>query len=511
MRRNLIAAIDVGSHAIRMKIGEINRFGQFKELESFRKIAVLGHDTFTTEKVSFESVDKICEILSNFKKTMDDYSIKTYYAVATSAIREALNRDYILDQVKLKTGFKVEVIDNAQEQFLTLKAVKYHMDSFEQVIKEGALVVVIGAGSIQVTTYVDGELLSSQNVKMGALRIKEILGSLENQTLKYNKILEEYIKVNLEGLLVGTSGHLINHLIVIGGEMRIISQMIEKDGSGDGYIKKRQLREMYRNILDKDPEEIRHEYGVKKERAEIILPSLMLLNQFVKMTESKEVLTPNISLVDGVVRSIYEKMYNLQLDEESIKDIITNARVLASAFRYNEEHCEYVEHIALMLFDKLKRVHGLKLERVHLHVASILHDIGKFISLDHHSLHSYDLIRSLELHGMSSTDMEMVALIARYHGMTAPKDSQKDYGTLQKKEKLIVAKLISILRMADALDRSHQQKISLTSIKVKDKTLYIKGTSKVDTTIEEWNFNMKAKFFQEVYGISPVIKITKEI
>ena len=511
MRRNLIAAIDVGSHAIRMKIGEINRAGVFKELESFRKIAVVGHDTFKSQKVSFESVDKICEILGNFNKTMNDYGVRHYQAMATSAIREAKNREYILDQINLKTGFDVQVIDNAQEQFLTLKGLKYHLENYETLVDEGVIVVVIGAGSIQVTTYLEGELRSSQNVKMGALRIKEILGSLENSILKYNEVLEEYIRVNMEGLLVVGRDSDFKHLIVVGGEMSVISGMIEQGNLEDQVIKKKQLRDLYKRLLTMSIEEIRYEYDVRRERADIILPSLMLLNQFVKMTDSKNIIVPNVSLVDGIVRHIHENLYNLRLDETTVRDVITNAKVIAKSYHYNEAHCTYVEEVALQLFDKLKKVHGLKLERQHLRVAAILHDIGKFISLDKHSAHSYELIRVIELFGMSKIDMEIIAVVSKYHGMAAPEDTKYDFGSLPKDKITIAAKLIAILRIADSMDRGHGQKIAIKSVKVKDKVLTIKGVSHLDTTLEEWNFAGKSKFFKDVFGITPELKITREV
>jgi len=124
MQKEIIAAIDVGSHALRMKLGELRANGDFKEIESFRKVAALGHDTFTNSKISFESVDKVCTILKAFNNTMNDYSVKNYKALATSAIREASNKEYIIDQIRLMTGIEVEVIDNSEEQYLTHKAIK---------------------------------------------------------------------------------------------------------------------------------------------------------------------------------------------------------------------------------------------------------------------------------------------------------------------------------------------------------------------------------------------------
>lgn len=508
MRKNLIAAIDVGSHAIRMKIGEINRVGDFRELESFRKIAVLGHDTFTMGKVSFDSMDKICEILGNFKKTMNDYGVRHYTAMATSAVREAKNRDYILDQIAIKTGFEVQVIDNAQEQYLTLKAVKYTMENFEELTREGIIVVVIGAGSIQVTTYKKGELKSSQNVKMGALRIREIFGSLEGSVLKYKEVMGEYIRVNMEGLVAMSSAKDYKHVMVVGGEMSVIKKMM---GEEKETVSSKDIRKLHEHLQTMSVDDIHYTYGVKKERAQILLPSMMLLDHFMNVVASEAVVVPSVSLVDGIIRHIHENIYNLRLDEAAVVDVLSNARVLAKQFHYNEVHSRYVEDIAMVLFDKLKKVHGMTLERQHLRVAAILHDIGKFISLDDHSNHSYDLIRSLELFGMSSTDMEIIALISRYHGIHAPTDTRKDFANLPTELRLVTAKLIALLRLADALDRGHSQKITLKSVKVKDKIMTIKGTSRVDTTLEEWNFNRKAMYFQEVFGITPVIKITKEV
>lgn len=495
-----------------MKIGEINRAGNFRELESFRKIAVIGHDTFTTQKVDFDTVDKICEILGNFKRTMNDYGVRNYTAMATSAIREAKNRDYILDQIEIKTGLEVQVIDNSQEQFLTLKAVKYYLENFDTLTEEGVIIVVIGAGSIQVTAYQKGELISSQNVKMGALRIKEILGDMEGSVLKYNQILEEYIRVNMDSLIISSEGLSYQHIIVVGGEMSVIGGMLSHDPDDDRKgLKKKDVAVLHQELQEMTVEEIRTKYSVKRERAEIVMPSMMLLKHFSQMTTGKYIISPKVSLVDGIVRHIHENIYNLRLDEAVTRDVINNARVLAQKFHYNEEHCHYVEDTAIMLFDKLKKVHGLKLERQLLRVAAIMHDIGKFISLDNHSSHSYELIKPLELFGMSTMDMEIIALISKYHGMKAPTSTKRDFGNLPREQRLVASKLIAILRLADALDRGHNQKINVKSIKVKDKVLTIKGVSKEDTTLEEWNFVKKGLYFKEVFGIKPELKISREV
>lgn len=513
MSKKVIGAIDVGSHAVRMKIGQITKAGKFTEVETVRKIAVLGHDTFTGGKLSFESVDMVCDLLKLFNNTFADYGVEEYKAVATSAIREASNRDYIVDQIKLKTGFDIEVISNSEEQFLTHKAIKEKLQDYETLISEGAVIVVVGAGSIQITTYKDGILQSSQNVKMGALRVKEAFGDMENSHSAYNDILDEYISTNLEGLDFFKGSEEYEHLIAVGGEIGIINRILEeKYGQEFDVLSKKKFNRLYEWIAETSVEEIADQYNVKRERAKILLPSMMLFGKFLNKVNSNKIISPQITLSDGVIRSIYEEMSNQTMSEDNVADVIGNAKKIAEKFNYNAEHCLYVEEMSTLLFDKLKKLHGLSSERTLLRVAAVLQDIGKYISLDRHNLHSFNLIRSLEIFGLSTEHMDIVANIAYYHSTIRPSGNHTNYNILTREQRTIISKLAAILRMADALDRSHKHKIKIQSAKIRDKKLIITGVTDMttDTTLEEWTFTKKSEFFTEVYGVTPVLKIKRE-
>lgn len=513
MSKKVVAAIDVGSHALRMKIGELNKSGKFKELENIRKIAVLGHDTFTKGKLSFESVDQVCDLLKLFKMSFDDYGVEHYEAMATSAIREASNRDYIIDQIRLKTGLNVEVISNSQEQFLTHKAIKEELEDYSTLINEGAVIVVVGAGSIQITTYRDGQLESSQNVKMGALRIREVFGDLEDNLLNYHKIIDEYIATNLEGVDFFNQQGEFEHLIAVGGEISIISKIIEeKYGDEIENLTKKQFNKLFKQILGMTNEEIVDTFKIKKERADIIIPSMMLFRKFIERVNNNTIITPRISLSDGIIRSIHEDFSKSRMSPENVRDVVTNARVLAAKFHYNDKHSETVENHALILFDRLKNLHGLSEERVLLQVAAILHDIGKLISLDKHYLHSYNIIKSLEIFGLSEEQMEMVANIACYHSMVKPDETHLNFVSLPRDTRAKVAKLVAIIRLADAMDRAHKSKLGIESIKLREKSLIINAVCdiNIDTNLEEWTFSKKADFFVEVFGVTPTLKIKRE-
>ncbi len=514
MSKKVIGAIDVGSHAVRMKIGQITKSGKFTELETVRKIAVLGHDTFTNGKLSFKSVDMICDLLKLFSQSFSDYGVEAYKAVATSAIREASNKDYIVDQIMLKTGFNINVISNSEEQFLTHKAIRDNLEDYDKFIHEGAVIVVVGAGSIQITTYKDGLLQSSQNVKMGALRVKEAFGDLEGKLNNYNGILNEYIMTNLEGIDFFSNNNEYEHLIAVGGEIGVISRLIEeKYGEEIHELTKKRFYKLYDKISDMSIDDISDKYNVKKERAKILLPSMMLFSTFLEKVNSNRIIVPQITLSDGVIRSIYEDMSGKTMSEENIADVVGNAKKIAEKFNYNREHCERVESISNFLFDKLKRLHGLNNEKTLLRVSAVLHDIGKFISLDRHNLHSYNLIRSLEIFGMSSEHMDMISNIAYYHSTIKPDKRHTNYSVLSRDQRTTVSKLAAILRMADALDRSHKGKLKVDSAKIREKKLIITARADMttDTSLEEWTFKKKSEFFTEVFGVTPILKIKREL
>jgi exopolyphosphatase / guanosine-5'-triphosphate,3'-diphosphate pyrophosphatase len=510
MQRQLIAAIDVGSHALRMKIGELKKNGEFRELESFRKIAVLGHDTFTTQKVSFDSVERTCDILKDFKKIMKDYNVTRYIAMATSAIREARNRDYIVDQIRIKTGIEVKVISNSEEQYLTHKALKCKLPDYDHITNEGAVLIVIGAGSIQIATYKDGQLQTSQNVKMGALRIREMLSSIEKNSTKFHKVLEEYIQVNLEALDIFNHDTQYQHLIAVGGEMSIISEMLGNVGEHlVEHINKNTFIDFSDRIVGLSVDEIRKDYGVKKERAEIIMPSVLLFKQFIDRTLGDTLIVPNITLADGIIRLMYEESQQLTIQDETIADILANARIISSKYNANIKHHEYLERAARFIFDKTKRIHGLRDEKLLLRIACILHDVGKYISLDLYQIHSYAIIHKLELFGMSEAQMEMIANISRYQSGNEPSIQDFSFARLREKERVVVAKLVAIIRLATALDATHMQKLKLIDIKMMNGELVIRCQTNQDCTLEEWTFKEKATYFKEVYGILPVLKVKR--
>jgi len=513
-KNNLIAGIELGSHALSMKIAETGKNKEIKIIENLRYPISLGRDTFATGRVSFETLTETCEILKGFSKLMAGYKIKEYRAIATVAVREASNREYIVDQIKLKTGIEIEVIENSIERHYSFNALKGCLQNFDELRREGCIVADIGFGSTQVSILSSGNLEESLNIKLGALRIREMLSVLEGRTLNFPKVLEDFISGKIDTVNLFRYQKSFKNIVLIGGDVKIINKLImaaNRDKSRE-YILKENFDKLYNGFLYKTDQYIKTELDLPQVSAEILLPTMMIFKKFLEITKADKFYTPLVSPLDGLISDMCKTAHGFEETVEYDKDIISQARSIAKRYKYDEAHSRDVEKKCLFLFDEMRRLHGLgKRERLLLQLAAILHDCGKFISLNSHYIHSYNIITASEILGISSGELEIIANVARYHSTMVPEQSHPNFAKLDGQSKLVTAKLTAIIRIADSLDRSHKQKIYDIKVDIDKDRLVIKADALEDALLEQWTFEEKAEFFKVVFGVVPEIKMKREM
>ena len=183
MPMQMLAAIDVGSSEVAMKIYQFSKRTGIEEIEYVRSIVELGADTYNTGVIAYDTVRELCGVLGGFVQKLKEYRISNYVAYAGSAMREAVNRDLVLDQIRIQTGLEVQIIGNAQQRFLVLQSLAGTMVQFERLTQEGVAIVDLSSGSLQVSIYEEGALQVSQNLKLGSLRVREILADMEQKTI----------------------------------------------------------------------------------------------------------------------------------------------------------------------------------------------------------------------------------------------------------------------------------------------------------------------------------------
>jgi exopolyphosphatase/guanosine-5'-triphosphate,3'-diphosphate pyrophosphatase len=504
----LFAAIDIGSHRLRMKIVQIDRDGRVRDLENVDLLVPLGRDTFSDGKLSFASVRATCDAIAGFKRLMTDYGVTDCRVVATSALREASNREYMVDQIRMLTGFDVEVINNSQEKFLTFQAVKNLMrESGTMKPEESLLVLDIGAGSIQLSLCDPVLLVDSQSMKIGALRIKEAMSRIEKHTLHFNKVLEEYIEAHIESVESFRGSGEVTRFTVVTGESEPLARLAGLDRmEGIPVISRDRFEAAFRKASAMSTAMLAVACGIAQPEAEVIAPALILIRKFFEKTGADEVMLPHITLVDGLIAE-HVLAFRPKSEQDAFEeDILSNAAHLAKRYRYNIRHTQYVANAALIIYDGLRPIHGMgPRDRFLLQVAALLHAVGKYIGADPHYVYSYNIIKASQLAGLSDSELASVANIARFHSAEEPAFDSDSLKKLDTGDRIKAMKLIAIIRLADALDTSHRQKIGNLRIELGGDSCRLKGESREETALEQWTFQMKAEFFHEVFGMLPIL------
>lgn len=506
MAYKTFAAIDVGSTDVTMKIYEITAKKGYRLIDYASRIIELGSDTYADGYISQGSLDRLCDILSGFMIKMREYDTLDYRAYATSAIREAKNNRMVLDLIKRKTGIDVEILSNAEHRFLMYKGLAINAEYFDKVVEKNTAIIDIGAGSIQISLMNDGRLISTQNISIGALRVRDRLKFFRLDTTHMERVMEEYISNEIDTF---QNYYLFNkqikNVIAMGDETRYLTQIVPEFHITDQFGEE-ELRVMFERLISKSPSDIAAEYKISYERATLLLPAAMIYSVFLKRSKADRIWTNQIDLCDGIIVDELERTKKLAFNRDFDEDVLSAVMQMAKKYHCDKQHNKNVAKIACQIFDKTKKIHGLKSShRLQLEIAALLHDCGKFINMSGAAENSYTIIKSTEIMGLSHKEREEVANVVRYNSVDFP-DYNEAHGKIGDADYMTVAKISAILKVANAMDRSHKQKASAYNIVVKDKQLLITVDTLYDLALERGLFDDKAEFFEQVYGIKPVLK-----
>lgn len=502
-KHKLFASITVGLQTIVLKIADLTNMSI---MDYVKANVSIGADIYNQQMIAFQTVDQACHQLAGFVQIMKDYGVTSYRAVAASSVQEARNAEYVREQIRIKTGLNVEWLANAEERYLHNQAVAYNTDTFSELIQDGTMLIDIGSGSMQLTVYNDGHFLFSRNIKLGPLRIREMLGDLESKTGDFVEIMEDYIRSKIDGYhQFAPKGVVYKNFVLVGTDLLAFKQTFMETSSNK--ISRTRFAELYQHILTIPPQALAKEYRVPYDSATQLLPSAMILKMTLEITGAESIILSDADLADGILVHELFRAQNNVLNHSFTEDIIVSARNIASRYNCDTEHIKMVEHFALHLFDRLRRLHGLgKRDRLLLQLAAILQDTGSYIDMNAHYVHSYYIIVSSEIIGISEHERDIVANIARYHSAETPSSNSSAFQKLPTKSRLVAAKLAAILRIADALDDSRQQKVEKMTVSLKNDQVTITVHSDDDLSLEKQTFKDKAAYFEEVFGLKPILR-----
>ncbi len=500
------ASIDVGSYELAMKIFEIASGSGLREIDHIRHRIDLGTDTFTTGKISYERVDELSRVLRDYRDIMKSYRVDDYRAYGTSAIRETENTAIVLDQLAQRTGIRIEVLSNSEQRFLNYKAIASR-GRFNKVVEKGTAIVDIGGGSIQISLFDKDTLVTTQNLRLGVLRLQDQLGRLNISPRQYGEILDEMVSSQIQ---VFKKLHLkdreIENIIVVDD---YISSIVGKNVAGleESSLEAPAIERFLERIHSKSTQQAASALDIPEENVPLLYISGVLINRIAKMMGAKMIWTPGVTLCDGMAYEYAEKHKIIKEDHDFEQDIIACAQNISKRYMGSKRRGETLEKIAMTIFDSMKKVHGLgRREGLLLRIATLLHDCGKYISLVNLGECSYNIIMSTEIIGLSHKEREIVANVVKYNHMDFNYGEVTGSGTIDRDAYLTIAKLTAILKIANGLDRSHKQKFKDVRAVLKERELIITVDDSVDITLEKGLFTRRSVFFEEVYSVRPVIR-----
>ena len=510
--KRVVAVIDIGATSVRMAIADIYGDGNVRVLESLSQAVTLGKDTFTQRRIRKSSIEQCVRVLKSYRRLLAEYGITRpdqMRVIATSAVREAINRLAFLDRVYIATGIDVEPLDEAEVNRITYMGIQPLLQSDPRLANSKCVVVEVGGGSTEVLVVQAGNVLFSHTYRLGSLRLLEMLEKYDAPPTKQRAIMESQIERVVAQILEHVPRDTPLEMVAIGGDVRFAAaNLLESfEPTSLSYLSVDQLSAFTRKMLVMSDDEAVRKYGISFQDAETIAPALLSYVLIARGFAQQEIAIADTNLRDGLlqdmaIRDVWTANFRSQ--------IIRSAISLGRRFDFQEKHARHVATLCRKLFSELQAEHQLepKMELI-LYLAALLHEVGTYINARSNHKHAMYVIRNSELFGLSRKDVLLVALVARYHRRSSPQPQHDGYSALDRADRVAVSKLAAILRLAIALDDSRSGRINDIHCRSDGKKLVVIAKGVEDVSVEQLALRQSGNLFEETYGLPVQLRPTR--
>jgi exopolyphosphatase/guanosine-5'-triphosphate,3'-diphosphate pyrophosphatase len=449
-----LGAIDVGSNSVHMIVADVSPDGHVEVVDRVKETVRLGRRAFMTGRLMPEAMDLAVRALINFNHILRIRKVAKVRAVATSAVRESKNRASFIRRIRREAGLNVQIISGAEEARLIFLAARHALG-----LDGGPhLVIDVGGGSVELVLVRDGRPLWMKSVKLGAARLAERYLTADPPSRAELERLQHHLNQEIGPLMkrarkagvvraIGTSGT-INTLVA----MARAANGEELERLHGASATAAEIAKLADDLVSANSA-LRSELpGIDAKRIDLMPAAAMLVDFVIKRSGAPMLVACTWALREGLLLSLARGA--MRAGGEDVRRLSVNA--LAARFVGVNKHGRQVAKLALKLFDATAPVLALpKHARELLEYAALLHDIGHAIDHDRHNRHSYYLIKNAELFGFDPDEVEVIAQAARSHRKQVPKLDSPELNGLPVAKRRLVRGLAAVLRVADALDRSH--------------------------------------------------------
>jgi exopolyphosphatase/guanosine-5'-triphosphate,3'-diphosphate pyrophosphatase len=495
----IVAAIDIGSNAMRLLVAK-NNSNKIETILTEREAVRLGADVFKDGYIAEATIEKSVAALSRFKVVLEEAGVDSLRAIGTSALRDAKNQADFVARIKDQVGIKIDVIDGEEEARLVYLAVSETI-GFS---KELDLLIDLGGGSLEATLCQAGDILFSESSQIGTVRLLKMFNADTNSPKTFARLVRAYSRSIGTTITQQLAGRNISRCIGTGGNLETFLNLREKFLSGKGkFILREDLEHILERLLELNLEQRIEQFELRADRADVIVPAAIVILEILKSANIDRIEVPSVGVREGVAYELFQA--NQEQNPHFERAHLTQAAIeIGKKYRFIEAHAKNVASLALSLFEQTRALHDYgEEEKKLLELAALLHDIGHFVSSRSHHKHSYYLIQSASFPGLTKKEKLIVGLVARYHRKKFPQYSHVGYSELSEVDQNRVQRLGAILRLADGLDRDHNQQVVdlqfLINSETKSAKLLLEGRG--DLALDTWSSKIKADLFEHVFGI----------
>lgn len=499
-----VCVIDLGTNSFHTLIVDVFPNGSFEVIDKFKEMVRLGERGFSGENLTDSIVKRSIRALERVKMLAEGWGATEYLAFATSAIREAKNGGAVIEKIRRETGIHVQPIDGVFEAQLIYQGIRRALD-----MRNPTLMVDIGGGSTEFIIGTSEEVYFATSLKLGAARVTRQFITTDPVEEREFRAIREHYRSALEPVLKAASEHGITEIVGSSGTFENIAQVCaNRFGEADRSIylqsfRQDDLRAVTKLIMPSSRAERQEMEGIDEKRVDQIVAGATLIDVLTKDLDAQQVRVSPNALREGMVVYFIQENYERLERVSPYADVRRrNVYEVGHRFGWDQKHVQHVTAMALLLFDLCRRLHRLgRQERELLEYASLLHDIGYYISRSSHHKHSLYLIKQADWMGFQPEEIDVMAHVARYHRRSMPKDRHTAYKRLSKEQQQLVNQLGAFLRMANGLDRSHFQNVTHLRAELDDEKLVLHVRTKADPQLEIWGGRRASDLFERTFGI----------
>ena len=407
------AIIDIGSNTIRLVLYKYDKNEGLHEFGNIKTVARLRTHLLPSGEMSEEGIRLLSDTLSSFKQILEDYEVTDILAAATAAVRQAINREEIVERMKVETGIELDILSEEEEAYFGFLAVVNSMDT------PSAVTIDIGGGSTEITLFKNKKLQKTHSFPFGTVSLKQkfVRGSIMNEEERQE--LHAYVKEQFETL--GWIRNVNLPVIAIGGSARNVAQVHQQQidypisGIHQYEMNQDDLLGLKKNLGKMTFEQLKQLDGLSSDRADIIVPALEVFTTLMSIIGTESFQLSKKGLREGLIISRV-----LQGDAEAFDKynvFAENAKRFAHEYGRSEEEMATLHQLSGQLYRECCDLELFSYKEENLKLiqrAAKVFAIGEYIELDSSSQHTFYLLSNQSIAGMNHIDRIKLALLASY-------------------------------------------------------------------------------------------------